>query len=79
MSKTLARQIRRIGILPTTYHTVTETRLVKDENGKEQATEVKLSVPTRNRMRLSLTELQLKRDVLVADWRKRRKRRKARG
>ena len=73
MSKTLARQIRRIGILPTTYTKTTETRLVKDDKGKETSQEVAVSKPVRNREPLSLADLEARRNVLVAEWRKRRK------
>jgi hypothetical protein len=64
-STTLARRIRRIGILPTTYKTVEEQRLTKDENGKEVSLSVEIRKPVRNRMNLSLEALKHEREVLI--------------
>jgi hypothetical protein len=76
MSKTLARKIRRIGILPSTYTEMTETRLVKDDKGKETTQQVTIHKPVRNREKLSIEELITKREALVSEWRMQRKRAK---
>ena len=75
-STTLARRIRRIGILPTTYKTVTEQRLSKDENGKEVSLSVEIRKPVRNHMNLSLEALKHEREALIAEARAARRARK---
>ena len=73
---TLARRIRRIGILPTTFKTVTEQRLSKDENGKEVSLSVEIKKPVRNRMNLSLEALKHEREALIVTARAARRTRK---
>ena len=73
MSKTLARSIRRIGILPSTYIDITETRLVRDEHGKEASQQVTVRKPVRNREALSLEDLEARRNVLITEARALRK------
>jgi hypothetical protein len=69
MSTTLARRIRRIGIEPTTYTKTTETRLVKDENGRETSQEVTISKPMRHRESLTLDELKAHVSTIRAEYR----------
>ena len=78
MSHTLARRIRRIGLLPTTYTEVTETRLVTvrdEETGEthEETLEVKLKKPVRNRERLTLEQLTQRRNAIITAVRAKRK------
>lgn len=53
MTTTLARRIRRIGLLPTTYKTVKEEVLGKDEQGAEAIITHTKKIPVRHRERLS--------------------------
>ena len=77
MSKTtLARRIRRIGILPTTYKTIVEQRLSKDEDGKKVSISAEIKKPVRNHMNLSLESLKLMREALIAEARAARRGRK---
>ena len=76
MSTTLARRIRRIGILPTTYETVVEQRLTKDENGKEVSLSVEIKKPVRNHEKLDLEFLKLRREALITEARLARRARK---
>ena len=73
---TLARRIRRIGILPTTHKTVVEQRLSKDENGKEVSLSVEIKKPVRNHEKLDLESLKLMREALIAEARAARRARK---
>jgi hypothetical protein len=76
MSTTLARRIRRIGILPTTFKTVTEQRLSKDENGKEVSISIEIKKPIRNHQKLSFESLKLMREALIVTARAARRARK---
>jgi hypothetical protein len=51
MPTTLARRIRRIGLLPTTYRTVKEDVLGRDESGAEAPITKTKKVPVRHRDR----------------------------
>ena len=73
MSTTLARRIRRIGLLPTTYRESVEERLTYNEDGTESAKRVVVKTPERHRAELSLEELTAKRAEIVTKWRARRK------
>ena len=53
MTTTLARRVRRIGFLPTTYKTVKEEVLRKDEHGKEVAVSHMKHIPVRHHDRMS--------------------------
>lgn len=77
MSTTLARRIRRIGLLPTTYRESVEERLTYNEDGTESAKRVAVKTPERHRAELSLKELTAKRTEIITKWRARRKARKA--
>lgn len=72
MSKTLARQIRRIGLLPTTYKESTEIVLTHAEDGTERATEIRKKTPIRHREELTLEELRSRREQLIKVWRAKR-------
>ena len=70
MSKTtLARRIRRIGLLPTTHKIVEEQRLYEDENGKEVSLTVGISKPVRNHQKLDLVTLKQMREALICEAR----------
>ena len=73
MSTTLARRIRRIGLLPSTYTTTINHLLIKDEQGKMVTVEVPHPVKHINRIPLSLEELHSRRDEIVQIARKKRK------
>lgn len=77
MSATLARRIRRIGILPTTYTETKEQILVKDEQGNQIAQDRIKRTPQRNRVELSLAELTQTRLSIIETWRNARKERQA--
>jgi hypothetical protein len=49
MPTTLARRIRRIGLLPTTYRTVKEDVLGRDESGAEAVVTKTKKIPVRRR------------------------------
>ena len=76
MSGTLARRIRRIGLLPTTYRESIEERLTHNEDGTESAKRVVVKTPERHRAELSLEQLHEMRGLIVADWREKRKARR---
>jgi hypothetical protein len=73
---TLARRIRRIGILPTTYKTVEEQRLTKDENGKEVSLSIEIKKPVRNHEKLDFESLKLMREALIVTARAARRAKK---
>lgn len=72
MGTTLARRIRRIGLVRTLVH---ETRLVTDEQGKE--IELDVQVPVTKREKLTIEELIAWRDIIIAEWRANRKKKAA--
>jgi hypothetical protein len=75
VSKTQARQIRRIGLLKTTYTEHEERRLVKDATGKDTETIVTIKRPERHREQLTIDDLKTHREQLIADWQANRKKR----
>lgn len=73
MSTTLARRVRRIGLLPTTYRESVEERLTYNEDGTESAKRVVVKTPERHRAKLSLEELARLRGQIVVAHREKRK------
>ncbi len=53
MPVSLGRRIRRIGLLPTTYKVIKESRLGHDETGAETEVIVHKKIPQRHLERLS--------------------------
>lgn len=76
MSSTLARRIRRIGLLPMTFEEITEEQRVRNEQGKWVMRPVKVSAPVINRQELSLEEHGRKMVELINKARVARKARK---
>lgn len=72
MSTTLARRIRRIGLLPTTYRESVEERFTYNEDGTESVKHVVVKTPERHRAKLSLEELTRLRGLIVAKHRTKR-------
>jgi hypothetical protein len=70
MSTTLARRIRRIGLLPTTYKEVHQEQLVRNDEGKEVAKTVVLHRPKRHREDISAEARGILVSVLRAEYRK---------
>jgi hypothetical protein len=73
MGTSLARRIRRIGLLSTTYHQVKETVLVKNDKGIEAAQEITKNVPERHRRTITIEELTTERAAMITEWRAMRK------
>ena len=76
MSGTLARRVRRIGLLPTAYRESVEERLTYNEDGTKSVKRVVVKTPERHRAKLSLEEFTRLRGLIVADWREKRKARR---
>ncbi len=72
MSASLSRRIRRIGLLPTTFKTVKETRLERNEEGAEVEVVHNKKVPLRQCARLSHDDRKQQEDRLRAEAKKRR-------
>lgn len=71
MSKTLARQIRRIGLLRTTFNETQEQRLVTEiVDGKKVGVEKTITkrTPVRHRDTLGLDELAYRRTEIVEQY-----------
>ena len=77
MGTSLARRIRRIGLLPTTYHQVKETILAKNDKGEAIAQEITKNVPERNRRTVILEEFTDIRATMISEWRAKRKKKAA--
>lgn len=73
MPTTLARRLRRIGLLPTTHKTVKEQVLVKNEAGEEEAETRNKKVLVRHHERLSEDTRRAIADRIRADVRAKRK------
>ena len=77
MGTSLARRIRRIGLLPTTYHQVKETILAKNDKGEAVEQEITKNVPQRNRRTVTLEELTDMRAGMIYEWHAKRKKKAA--
>lgn len=69
MSQTLARRIRRIGLLPTTFKETKETRLVKNAEGEEEEACIIKRKPVRHYQRLTAAERAAKALQITREWR----------
>lgn len=76
MATTLARRIRRIGLLPTTYNDVPYTVLVKTPEGAEVTEQRTRKVPVRHSEQLTEQRIAAKTENLQAFARASRRARK---
>jgi hypothetical protein len=73
MSTSLARRIRRICLVPTTYREVKESVLVKNAEGKEVSQEITKRIPERHFLTMTTAQFAAERDGIIMAARKKRK------
>jgi hypothetical protein len=73
MSTSLARRIRRICLLPTTYRAVKESVLVKNAEGKDVSQEIIKRIPERHFSTMTTVQFAAERGALIVGARKKRK------
>ena len=78
MSASLARRIRRIGVLKAEVTVTNEQVLLKDEQGQDIVVTKPVTHRKKRRAHLSLEELSLERQRIIEAWREARRQRKER-